>query len=147
MYSYGPPHMAKQKQDDQLKHTYSSSVRIRDVALKTCQKRWMIGRSGEWGSGISVLAAWHDDDDFHNKRRKKVYFGWVSLLNGQSIFILTSECHILPARAGTPAFMLHLSNPCAERKVLSLTKPKGKIYKTKSLGHYITLWRLCSLLL
>ena len=28
---------------------------------------------------------------------------------------------------------LHLT----ERKVLSLTKPKGKIYKTKSLGHYI----------
>ena len=26
------------------------------------------------------------------------------------------------------------------QKVLSLTKPKGKIYKTKSLGHYITLW-------
>ena len=24
MYSYGPPHMAKQKQDDQLEHTYSS---------------------------------------------------------------------------------------------------------------------------
>ena len=39
MYSYGPPHMAKQKQNDQLKHTYSSYVRIRDVALKTCQKR------------------------------------------------------------------------------------------------------------
>ena len=39
MYSYGPTHMAKQKQDDQLKHTYSSYVRIRDVALKTCQKR------------------------------------------------------------------------------------------------------------
>ena len=33
-----------------------------DVALKTFQKRWMIGRSGERGSGISVLAAWHDDD-------------------------------------------------------------------------------------
>ena len=29
---------------------------------------------------------------------------------------------------------LHLT----KRKVLSLTKPKGKIYKTKSLGHYIT---------
>ena len=39
IYSYGPPHMAKQKQDDQLEHTYSSYVRIRDVALKTCQKR------------------------------------------------------------------------------------------------------------
>ena len=63
MYSYGPPHMAKQKQDDQLEYTYSSYVRIRDVTLKTRQKRWMIERSGERGSGISVLAAWHDDDD------------------------------------------------------------------------------------
>ena len=62
MYSYGPPHMAKQKQDDQLEHTYSSYVRIRDVALKTCQKQWMIGRSSERGSGISVLVARHDDD-------------------------------------------------------------------------------------
>ena len=43
--------------------TYSSYVRIRDVALKTCQRRWMIGKSGERGSGISVLAARHDDDD------------------------------------------------------------------------------------
>ena len=48
------------------------------------------------------------------------------------------EWHILPARAWRPALMLHLTNPCAKRKVFSLTKPKGKIYKTKSLGHYIT---------
>ena len=34
---------------------------IRDVALKTCQRWWMIGRSGERGSGISVLVARHDD--------------------------------------------------------------------------------------
>ena len=40
MYSYGPPRMAEQKQDDQFEHTYSSYVRIRDVALKTCQWRW-----------------------------------------------------------------------------------------------------------
>ena len=26
---------------------------------------------------------------------------------------------------------VHLTNPCTKRKVLSLTKPKGKIYKTK----------------
>ena len=39
MYSYGPPRMAEQKQDDQLEHTYSSYVRIRGVALKTCQRR------------------------------------------------------------------------------------------------------------
>ena len=63
VYSYGPPHMAKQKQDNQLEHIYSSYVRIRDVGLETCQRRWMIDRSGERGSGISVLAARHDDDD------------------------------------------------------------------------------------
>ena len=63
MYSYGPPHIAEQKQDDQLEHTYSSSVRIRYVALKTCQRRWTIGKSGERGSGISVLVERHDDDD------------------------------------------------------------------------------------
>ena len=32
-------HIAKQKQDDQLEHTYSSYVRIRDVTLKTCRRR------------------------------------------------------------------------------------------------------------
>ena len=48
-----------------------------------------------------------------------------------------SEWHILSARAWTPALMLHLTNPCAKRKVRSLTKPKGKIYKTKSLRNYI----------
>ena len=61
--SCGLPHVAKEKQVDQLKHRYSSYVRIRDVALKTSQKQWMIGRIGERGSGISVLAARHDDDD------------------------------------------------------------------------------------
>ena len=64
MYSYDVhPHMAKQKQDDQFEHTYSSYVMIWDVALKTCQKRWTIGRSGERGPGISIQAARHDDDD------------------------------------------------------------------------------------
>ena len=42
------PHMAVQKQDDQLELTYSNYVRTQD---------------GERGSGISVLAARHDDDD------------------------------------------------------------------------------------
>ena len=55
--------MAEQEQDDQLEHTYSSYEGIRDVALKTCQRRWTIGRSGERGSSISVLAVRHDDDD------------------------------------------------------------------------------------
>ena len=55
--------MANQKQDGQLEYTYSSYVMIRDVTLKTCQRRRMIGRRGERGAGISVLAARHDDDD------------------------------------------------------------------------------------
>ena len=63
MFSDGTPHMVKQKQDDQLEPTYSSSVRIRDVALKTYKKRWTIEKSGERGSGISVPMARHDDDD------------------------------------------------------------------------------------
>ena len=63
MYSYGPPHMAKQSQDNQLELTYSSCVKTQDVTLKTCRRRWMIGRSGERWSGISVLAARHNDDD------------------------------------------------------------------------------------
>ena len=82
MYSYGPTHTAKQKQDDQLKPTYSSSVRIQDVALRTCQKQWTIGRSGGRGSGISVLAARHGDDDD----------GYVSLFNGISTFVV----HLMP---------------------------------------------------
>ena len=63
MYSYGPPHMAVQKQDDQHEHTFSSYVRIRDVVLKTYLGRWTLGRSGERGSGISVLPERYDDDD------------------------------------------------------------------------------------
>ena len=65
MYSYGSPHMAVQKQDNQYERTFSSYVRIRDVVLKTYQGRWTIGRSGERGSGISVLPARYDDDDIY----------------------------------------------------------------------------------
>ena len=65
MYSYEPPHMAVQKQDDQHEHTYSNYVKIQDVVQKTCLRRWTIGKSGERGSGISVLPARHDDDDYY----------------------------------------------------------------------------------
>ena len=60
----GPLHMAERKQGDQLEPKYSSSVRIRSVTLRTCRKLWTIERGGEKGSGISVLMARHDDDDF-----------------------------------------------------------------------------------
>ena len=72
MYSYGPPHMAVQKQDDQHEHTFSNYVRIQDVVQKTCLRRWTIGKSGERRSGISVLPARRDDDDNDDKR----YIKW-----------------------------------------------------------------------
>ena len=68
-----PPHIAVQKQDDQHEHTFSSYVRIRDVVLKTCLERWTIGRSGEKGSGISVLPARHDDDIY----TQHTYTGYI----------------------------------------------------------------------
>ena len=85
MYSYGPPHMAGQKQDDQLEHTYSSSyVRIQDIALKTCQRRWTIGRSGERGSRISVPMAQHDDGWYRANDRKVRAFADGSWFNPRS---------------------------------------------------------------
>ena len=63
MYSYGPLHMDDQRQDDQLEPTYSSYVPIRDVALKTCRKQWMIGRGGERRPGMSVLMVRHENND------------------------------------------------------------------------------------
>ena len=53
-----------------LVYIYIRDVRIRDVALKTYQRQWTIGKSGERGSGISMLAAQHDDDDIREIWRK-----------------------------------------------------------------------------
>ena len=47
------PHMAEQKQDDQYEHKFRNYVRIRDVILKTCQGRWMIGKVAREGQGYS----------------------------------------------------------------------------------------------
>ena len=58
-------HMDEQKQDDQLETTYSSSVPIRDVVLKTYRKQWTIEKGNEKRSGISVLMARHDDDYYY----------------------------------------------------------------------------------
>ena len=55
MYSCGPFHMDEQKQDDQLEPTYSSSVPIRDVALKTYRKQWSMVKGGVSGSDKTFL--------------------------------------------------------------------------------------------
>ena len=123
MYSYGPPHMAVQKQDDQLELTYSNYVRTQDVTLKTCRRRWMIGRSGERGSEISVLAARHDDDDDDNRFLlarfvRLVYVGWILTANYYSSFtsqhfdltscIWLSPKYICPVGWGSRKHRLHL---------------------------------------
>ena len=70
------PTYGRAKQDDQLEHTYSSYVRIRDVALKTWQRRWTIGRRSERRSGISMLAPRHDDDDDTFKKQMIIIIIW-----------------------------------------------------------------------
>ena len=57
------PAYGRANQDAQHEHTFSSYVSIWDVALKTHQRRWTIGRSGERGSGISIPVARNNDDD------------------------------------------------------------------------------------
>ena len=80
------PHtwLSKSK-DDQHEHTFSNYVRIRDVVQKTCQRgNWTIGKSGERGSGISVLPARHDDDDdyyfMHRWRKTSVFLPIAEIL-------------------------------------------------------------------
>ena len=57
------PTHGRAKAGPQHEHTFSNYVRIQDAVQKTCMRRWTIGKSGEKGSGISVLPARHDDDD------------------------------------------------------------------------------------
>ena len=81
-----------QKQDDQLELTYSSYVKTQDVTLKTCRRRWMIGRSSEKGSGISVLTARHDDDDevllcISNNSIKHESFVYMKIKNQTVLFL------------------------------------------------------------
>ena len=66
-------------------------------------------------------------------------YPWLHPISG--IFIVTSlkDTSALRTREHLRP-CLHLTDPCVKRKVLSLTKPKGKIYKTKSLGYYITFY-------
>ena len=66
--------MDDQRQGNQLEPTYSSSVLIQDVVLKTCRKQWTIEKGGKKGSKISMLMAWHDDDDDNtlDKRGKNI---------------------------------------------------------------------------
>ena len=74
--------------EGQLEPSYRSSVRIRYVALKTCQRRWTIGRSGEKGSGISVLVIRPDNND---DDRSIVQIYAMGLSNCQHLFLIKNK--------------------------------------------------------
>ena len=41
---------------------------VQDIVLETSQEQWTIETGGEKGSGRSVMAARHDDDDLFAKK-------------------------------------------------------------------------------
>ena len=53
----------------------------RVVILKTCRRRWMIGRNGERRSGISAQAARHDDDDDICIKTKNLFIHFFCAFN------------------------------------------------------------------
>ena len=65
-------------------------MRIQDFVQKTCLRRWTIGKSGERGSGISVLPARHDDDD--DDLIIDVLAIWVKFLSNNIWFWLLQQC-------------------------------------------------------
>ena len=125
MYSYGSPHTAAQKQDDQHERTFSSYVRIQVVVLKTYLGRWTIGRSGERGSGISVLPARYDDDDDDDHNTK--YFLRVKHKQPHLGFEHGSLCPVPKTiNIRSHAFISHKSD-CNSPHLQSLQWLPGKI--------------------
>ena len=102
--------MAAQKQDDQHERTFSSYVRIQVVVLKTYLGRWTIGRSGERGSGISVLPARYDDDDDFIYQFIHLFFrkwGIAKATSISSVFLLLSVLYnVIRQKCGLLRFQL-----------------------------------------
>ena len=74
MYSYGPLHMAVQKQGSQVEPTHSSSVRIQGVAQGTYGKQGTIGRGGEM---MMMKYIWYVDHIF-----------WITFRNKPKLILL-----------------------------------------------------------
>ena len=124
MYSYGPPHMAGQKHDDLREHTYSSYVKIQCVALKTCWRRWTIGRSGERGSEISMLAAPQDDDDEDDINFDLCYFTALmeNILN-TTVILFSHLDNFSNAVVWTVSILSLVSYFCNHFSIISIISP------------------------
>ena len=141
MYSYGSPHTAAQKQDDQHERTFSSYVRIQVVVLKTYLGRWTIGRSGERGSGISVLPARYDDDDIYevytiskykDLREQCVRNGWMT-----HVFSIEVGCRGFITNS-TSAFLTNLGiSPSDKRKYIKKIQDKALTASAWTQSHHL----------
>ena len=85
-----PTHGRAKAGRPQHEHTFSNYVRIRDVVLKTYPGRWTIGRSGERGSGISMLPARYDDDFCPNWSHLRENERWKDKENDESYTVILS---------------------------------------------------------
>ena len=76
-----------------------------DVALKTCRRRWTIGRSGERGSGIFVLAVRYDDDEneLHSKCTSTEAVLTLKEMNKLQVWIANFLQNITPSLHHIPA--------------------------------------------
>ena len=101
IYIYSTPMDPHIWQDDQLGHTYSSYVRLRNVALNTCQRRWTIGRSGKRRSGISVPAARRDDIYIY------IYIYIYIKSNSLSLYIYIYICQNKKVHEEICIFLIH----------------------------------------
>ena len=112
MNSRGLLHMDEQRRDGQFEPTYSSSVPIWDVALRIWRKQWTTGRCGERRSVITVLIAWHDDEDDDIRS----IFIWCNLIYLfpflflsfpfflSILFLLFNPLFLLPSRLGNSEY-------------------------------------------
>ena len=71
--------MDEQRQDDQLEPIYNSPVLIQDIALKTSREQWAIEMGAKSGSGRSVLAAQHHDDDVEVKKSLTYKYAYIQI--------------------------------------------------------------------
>ena len=96
-YSYGPLHMAVQKHGGQLEPTYSSSVRLRSVALGTCRKG-MNDREG-WLERVKDICtdAQQDEDKLMSNQKPCIHLFSLAIgkIVGQTVlFSLSLATHL-----------------------------------------------------
>ena len=74
-------------------YIHNNFVLIQDIASKTSKEHWMIETGGEWWSGRSVLAMWHDDDDDDEILLSFSRLLYAMLQSANKLFLLETTSH------------------------------------------------------